>query len=273
MCKTLEKINNIKCYYIDLDKIIGLSSSELKYTLINRLTCDTYIKSIHNKDVTQIVIIDGLILTLNDLNNVIHTCIEFISPELNQHVITFNIHHWNEDREKCLLNDKIRVKSGIRDKSSELTIRYAPYDNIEYYDKTINIIGVTFNVFKHDIFEPNIFDTTIKNYGKQDKNGKYVLTSKSWSGGGTWGDCWGNSGTIEADADLEFIEFDNLLTKICPNITFLQYKQIYNSCVDKESYYESDYYGGSELRYKYTCNLNTLYNKLIEMNIIDETRI
>lgn len=267
--KELEKDDKNKCYYLDLDEYIKIKPSDLKSVFIHHLTYKTLLKDkYYMVGRHQRIIIDGLILTLKELNIIIDTCLDFIQPN-NDDIITFNIHHWNEDRETCLFNDNIRVKYGIRDKSSELTIKNTPYDNIEYYGRTNKIDGVTFNIVKHNVFKCDIFDGAIKNYGYQDKKGEYILTSQTWSGGGTWCNCWGNSGNIEADTDLEFIEFDNLLTKICPNITFLQYKQIYKSCVDKTSYYERDYYGGSELRYQYTCNLNTLYNKLIEMKLIE----
>ena len=58
--------------------------------------------------------------------------------------------------------------------------------------------------------------------------------------------------------------------EVCPNITLLQYKKLYNSLVSIESGCENDYYGGSTKNAYYKCNLKDLYNMLIEMGLINE---
>ena len=97
------------------------------------------------------------------------------------------------------------------------------------------------------------------------------LRSDTWCLGGSWGDCWGNTGMVSADEQpTEFKEFDDLLMEVCPNITLLQYKKLYNSLVSIESGCENDYYGGSTENAYYKCNLKDLYNMMIEMGLINE---
>ena len=94
------------------------------------------------------------------------------------------------------------------------------------------------------------------------------LKSDRWSNGGTWGNYWGDSGSIAAETPKEFIEFDELLEKLCPNITFLQYKRVRELCVTCESDYENDYYSGREEYSYWVCDLKQLHNALAERNLI-----
>jgi len=97
------------------------------------------------------------------------------------------------------------------------------------------------------------------------------ITSMSWSLGGTWADCWGNVSTASPSSQpVSFVEFDELLEKICPDITFLKYKRIYNELVDIDDNVESDYYGGSITYAKYRCNSGALYRLLDELGLLDD---
>lgn len=92
--------------------------------------------------------------------------------------------------------------------------------------------------------------------------GEY-LASSSWSLGSegrSWtGDTWSHS----AEESKEFIEFDELMEKIDPDMKILQYRKIKNHCVFivRESW--SDYYGhGAHAEYR--LNFQTLYDFLVE---------
>lgn len=102
-------------------------------------------------------------------------------------------------------------------------------------------------------------------------DGKSLIYSEDWSLGGTWGDCWGNSGKIDADDEpKDFKEFDSLLEDVCPGITFLQYKSIFENCVDKEQWDVSDYYGGYERRCRFRADISRLYTELKKRGIIEQ---
>ena len=94
------------------------------------------------------------------------------------------------------------------------------------------------------------------------------LISNTWSLGGTYGSCWDDQlHSISAEPQpASFVEFDNLIEKIDPNIGFLKYKKIYNNCVEISTYRDHDYYGGSTENAQFKCDLKKLYNMLEEYN-------
>src|ERR1017187_5281358 len=70
-----------------------------------------------------------------------------------------------------------------------------------------------------------------------------------WSTGGKeGGNCWNNDEpqhytSDNSPEDLQIL--DSVLEKICPTITFLQYKNLYNTVTKHDTYTESEYYGNS----------------------------
>ena len=97
------------------------------------------------------------------------------------------------------------------------------------------------------------------------------MTSEKWCTGGTIC-CWDGSeyNCTPEKQPTNFIEFDKLLEKYCPDISFLKYKSIYNECVTIEDDYECDYYGGRENFNIYCCDLNRLFELLVESGYITE---
>jgi hypothetical protein len=115
------------------------------------------------------------------------------------------------------------------------------------------------------IVKENTNDTWSKNLNKN------VMVSETWCIGGTWCSWDGMEYQCEPEqAPLSFRELDELLEKICPNITLLQYKRIMNDCVEIQNDSECDYYGGRRWLSLYVCDLDALYNLLWEMNYITE---
>jgi hypothetical protein len=96
------------------------------------------------------------------------------------------------------------------------------------------------------------------------------MKSDTWCLGGTTGSCWGpEKHTVSASTPpTSFKEFDDVLERVCPNITFLQYKRIYNHSVLSDTEHHSDYYGGSVEYGFYVCDLPKLYEMLVEMKLI-----
>lgn len=90
------------------------------------------------------------------------------------------------------------------------------------------------------------------------------------TGGITGGSCWGNDKMYSRSAHSEpsFDQLDNILEKICPNITFLQYKKICQDIIEEIDYEQNEYYGNStNYRIKYFTAEN-LYHALLESNLL-----
>ena len=115
--------------------------------------------------------------------------------------------------------------------------------------------------------EEKTYENTLKPFANNWREDD-TLVSETWSGGGTWCNCWGSSGTISPDAPREFEEFDEILEKICPTINFIQYKKLYNKCTEIITYDDRDYYGGSETRLYHKCNLIKLWDVLKKMELV-----
>lgn len=265
-CENSRDIFTEYLYYVDLDKYMSKDKT-LEDTLIFAFEQKEILGRIwSNPEPTKrIIFIDGLILTFDDLNKVISTCFEYFNIDKHNDSMIFNIHHWNEDRETCLNNDKIRTKFGNRDKSSSITIRHANFDNIEHYHRIHTAdTSVLYNTIKHNVFKLDEFQCLLNEYANEETN----MVSEDWSGGGEWCNCWGESGPIEEDTQPEFIQLKNLLNKIYPNITDEQYKIILDSCVYIRDEDDFGYYGGYELKHRYVCNLKKLYDCLKEMKLI-----
>ena len=95
-------------------------------------------------------------------------------------------------------------------------------------------------------------------------------------GGVSGGSCWESSdpepytrqeGYEEAKRCFEE-KFDEILMDLCPNISFLQYKNIYNKCVKSTTTTSYEYYGNSTVYYILYCTVKNLYDILMDMNLI-----
>ena len=209
---------------------------------------------------SEFVCIDGLFTTnaqIQEVIDVVHTCLpKFRNDE--DYVIV--IHHWKEDREACLHNDKYR-----RELSSATSIKNLLLEDPKDYkfDSVLRIKIVYHDVVRKTLYE-GVFEPLSLYNGL---NGE--LTSNTWTTGGTWGDCWGGKGECDPDPQPEFEEFDRLIERVAPNITFMKYKRLYSECVEILNDYECDYYGGRRTTARYRCDLKKLYDMMEEMNLIE----
>lgn len=273
---------------LDLDKH---RSEDLIETIYNAAE-DTDLKSLLNElwgyyEYIKICV-DGLITKKSQLQIITNNVVEYIRNHWKYTVdIKVVVHYWNEDRETCLHNDKMRMKSGDRNESAALSIKNLEYDHIYLENikalKNINEYVTQAKLVKHTVKKATNYDVLLERligedvkshtgaWSGGDLNGKSkYMYSESWSGGGTWGNCWGDEGDIGVEEGKEFNELDNLLEKICPNITFLQYKKIRSECVSMDEHYDHDYYGGRELILRWKCDVEKLYELLKEMNLMDD---
>lgn len=281
--------NHTGDFIVDLDKYLHYENYNLTTPVIYSALNDSDMKhyaggELQNTNQVVKACIDGLITTVDDLTKVIDSTLTYIQNRYTgcDYQIKIYVHQWNEDRKTCLHNDKMRVNSGERKVGSEVTIRTRHYEYIQkeqlqkYKEENNHVVSIKFE--RHTVKKVNLYDTMFapligydqcKYSSDSLKKTKYMY-SESWSAGGSWGDCWGNEGTISPDTPLNFKELDELLEKICPNITYLQYKKIQRECVEIDEYTEHDYYGGCEYMQRWKCDLEKLYEMLKEMKLVKE---
>ena len=92
-------------------------------------------------------------------------------------------------------------------------------------------------------FKSKVYKMQLDNY-VQDGNKSYLYLE--WCvGGREGGNCWGGSADliVEAYPEPEFAPLDELLSNICPQITFLQYKQLCSNCIELSTRTQNEYYG------------------------------
>jgi len=243
--------------------------------LANLIECDQYLHGARGgryKNMEELIkdrsslfdrhtFLDGLFLTRKDVEKVLEIACD--RNRLPSHVI---IHYWNPNVEACIWNDTHR-----RDEDSAITIENAKIDSIneimevkdiEKYKK-IKFSKKTYNVQRKP--EWKMFSDEHQLYANEEG----VVKGDSWSLGGTWQDCWGNSGSVSpSKAPDSMTELDELLEKVAPSISFLQYKNIANNCVSVREFREGDYYGGSTYHNQYLLNLPCLYDYLKEKELI-----
>lgn len=91
------------------------------------------------------------------------------------------------------------------------------------------------------------------------------------TGGQSGGNCWDDSDeshySVEGDKEPDFDELDRLIEGLCPNISFIQYKNLVKTVVEKRTWTDNEYYGNYYYRAEKSVNLHTLGQYLIEKNL------
>lgn len=236
---------NNRALKIDCDEFKSIDD------LLDKLSC------INKK---QTFILDGLFLEQSTIEKIIDKCIDEKFK-----IGRIYLHYWDPNVKYCLWNDKYR-----RDIDSKITIENAK-------------ISVDFDSLKEKYKRfPWVLDKSNNKVMKAPKWQKFAeklgynlkdnskLRCESWSNGGTWRDCWGNSGTVSSSNPSEPNTFDDLLLKVAPNINFLLYKKIKNASLSCDDYYDGDYYGGSVNYSCWVIDFEKLYNCLVEYELLDE---
>lgn len=90
------------------------------------------------------------------------------------------------------------------------------------------------------------------------------------SGGVTGGNCWGGTANqpVSADSPTELTELDTILQEFCPDISYLQFRQLSQVIQETTRGDGGDYYGNY---YEYTVRyivLQDLYDKMVELKLI-----
>lgn len=189
----------------------------------------------------------------------------FLTQDIQAKIVSFFkdkdleivFHYWEPDIEACLWNDRYR-----RDINSSITISNVIIDRPIKSDRV--------KVENHITKRKSLYQMFKDKYKLEDE-----LKSDEWSMGGTYGNCYDSElRPVSGDVPISsFEQFDNLMEEICTNMTFLQYKKIYNHCVTSDTRSEGDYYGGRVDYGLYKCDVKKLYDILIEKEIIDENSL
>ncbi len=89
------------------------------------------------------------------------------------------------------------------------------------------------------------WETVSSYYPTKYKDTKYVLHVEWETGGVGGGSCWGGepTGYSSSTPAAELKEFDIILEHFIPTLSFLQYKNLYNSLIEEDSYTQNEYYG------------------------------
>lgn len=92
------------------------------------------------------------------------------------------------------------------------------------------------------------------------------------SGGISGGSCWDegepNYHSVAAEPEPGFTILDEVLTKICPQMSFIQYNKFISEIVQVGNYTVDEYYGNcSHYSYKF-IKLQDIYEKLKEMKLV-----
>ena len=213
------------------------------------------------------VILDGLFLTNSSRKSVIQSLIDYVEKKKADNGYCYRIiyHFWNEDRETCLHND-----NGRRSVDSSITIKNAPYEpvDVDYIEKDIKDYIFDHQVKNHTVVRATVYDKFFQSYGSTSEPD--IMKSEEWTLGGTTRDWNGNTVEFLKEQTPDFVEFDELIEQVCPNISFIQYKNVYRKCVTQKTRTEHDYYGGSEERAWWECDMKTLYKTLLEKGLITE---
>ncbi len=245
--KEMATCSHNRVYILDVDKI---SKSHKGLALIKEVT--KQIALLPKSNVTAVI--DGLFTTNEQAKNLLDAI-----KEVHKQKYEIEIVFWREDREACLHNDR-----GRRQLTSEISIKHLPFEEpAKELLEEFNIKLVRNTVKRKENWKVWVEENGL---GKDQ-----LLTSTTWSLGGNWCDYNGGSESVSADPQpTAFKEFDELLERICPTITFLQYKRLYNNTVEIESYRHSDYYGGSTTEANFVCDLEKLYQEMVIMGIIKD---
>lgn len=97
---------------------------------------------------------------------------------------------------------------------------------------------------------------------------------KYCTGGISGGSCWdeGDEDNHRAYTSYnepeELMQFDTILEHFCPNVTFIQYKNLYRDVVETDSETEYEYYGNSTNYNIIRCSLFKLYEAMCARNLL-----
>lgn len=253
---------------VDLDSVIGAFENDWYNAAFDAL----YNRDLNKPDQMLCefydynIVFDGTIVNKSQVAAIKTACENYFERYSHyQYKLNFVLHIWEEDRLECLNNDAHRVALDKFAVSLADTIKTTKYEN--------NFVEGEYgfdNIIWHPVYHYDEFDEfmdickSVADWYSLNED-KFTFRSREWSNGGTWCDCWDNTGYIDAESPKEFDEFDKILEKACPNISFMQYKRLKNDSVKLVNYTDRDYYGGSESKSYWECDLKKLFEGIKEI--------
>jgi adenylate kinase family enzyme len=239
-----------KEYFINDEKqILEIAKSNITYYF------ETSKSRGNDKECDDELIIDGLFTSNESLVKIIKYLKKFRAHFKDS--IKIVIVRFNADAETCLWNDKGRKDRFGEDKNAKVSIKNIPLEEIDLNSlkeihKKIEIKEV--NTEKKSIIKNFLYDDGM-DYA-DDK-----ITSETWSTGGDWANCWGDSGDIEVEEPVRFLLVDKILEK-CGAMHL--YDEIIEKIAIEEDGSEADYYGGCAYYSWYEMNIDSLEQFLKE---------
>ena len=211
----------------------------------------------------KILVLDGLFTTQEEYEWILSL---YMDKEGRSYKIDkIIVDYWIPDIESCLWNDM-----GRRTVHSEESIKNLKIEKPDI-KKIQEKFGITTKLSIHSVVRKPKYLNLASKYGIRDTDihsGQY-LYSNTWSLGGKYHSYTGDVHYLSAEEPCNFDAFDDLLSEICPTITFLQYKKLYNRCVTMDDRDNSDYYSEAREGF-YKCDLEMLFDMLEEMGILKE---
>lgn len=205
------------------------------------------------------VILDGCISTNEDLKLAINTALDSKDFE------SVEVHYWNPNKEALAHNNNYA-------KGSEPVLKDLESVNLGWLKSetefsNIELINHEIALKEDYILFAEKYGVALSSDGEERGKVKKYLNSETWYLGGTSRNYDGEHYHTSGESPLSnFDVFDELLTEVCPTISFLQYKKLYSSTVTIETRSEHDIYSDSEYSY-YSCNIEELVNQLFSMGI------
>lgn len=94
-------------------------------------------------------------------------------------------------------------------------------------------------------------------------------TTGGVSGGGYWDESkTDNRYSTSGEPEPEFVELDKLLEKLCPNISYFEYKKLTKGLIEYTDYTIDEYYGNSTSYGVKFIKLRNLFDRLKEAKLI-----
>ena len=212
----------------------------------------SFLKRYSNKPV---FLLDGLFLSTELILDILESLREWTTLE------EIVLDYWPENREECLRNDFHRRRTG-----SALSIETLSID-VDFEAIKATYPGLV-KVVTHQVYHTPDYVLFFRPFlPEQQEDQEKYLYSTNWSLGGThWTYTGETSGIIDAEETPPFAELDQLLEKTAPNLDLSTFRRIEKECVVIEKYEDSDYYSRIE-KARYRCDLETMYEILMEIHL------
>src|ERR1035437_5014514 len=136
---------------------------------------------------------------------------------------------------------------------------YSKMEGAHHYNKKGKLVAEPYRLWGDD------------GNGQTNKGNMHEYKVEWITGGASGGNCWGDSAehVIESDPEPE-LDLTALFEKVCPNMTFLQYRKVMKDIVVQSNRMEHEYYGNyTEYSIK-IVQYRVLYNKLVECKVISD---